>query len=99
MRAFFLLKKEVIVFIERGFLLLKGLPKVDTYILDFKGVSVTLTELGTLFLKTSKDIIAIYSIGVYKIMSFLSYDKAIFFIVNLILIYRISIIVGVHFLY
>ena len=99
MRAFFLLKKEVIVFIEREFLLLKGFPKVDTYILGFKEVSVTLAELVTLFLKISKDIVAIYLIGVYKIMGFLSHGEAIFSIVNLILIYRISIMVGVHFLY
>ena len=99
MRAFFLLKKEVIVFIEREFLLLKGLPKVDTCILSFEGVSVTLTELGTPFLEISKDIVAIYSIGVHKIMGFLSHGEAIFSRVNLVLIYRISIMVGVHFLY
>ena len=77
----------------------KGLLEIDTCILGFKGISVTLTELDTLFLEINKDIIAIYSIGVYKIIGFLFYSEAIFFIVNLILIYQISIIVNVYFLY
>ena len=65
----------------------KGLSEIDTYILGFKGISVTLAELGTPFLEINKNIIAIYSIGVYKVIGFLSYSKAVFSVIDLILIH------------
>ena len=77
----------------------EGLSEIDAYILDFKGISVTLAELGTLFLEIGKDVIAIYSIGVYKVIGFLSYNEAVFSVVDLVLIYRISIMISVYFLY
>ena len=99
LRALFLLKKEIIVFIEQKLLLLEGLPEVDTCILDFEGISAALAKLGTLFLKIGKDVIAIYSIGVYKVIGFLSYGKAFFPIIDFILIGRVPIVISVYFLY
>ena len=91
--------KEVIVFIEQKLLLLKGLPEVDTYILGFEGISAALAKLGTLFLKIGEDVIAIYSIGIYKVIGFLSYGKAIFPIIDFVLIGRVPIVISVYFLY
>ena len=99
LEALFLLKKEIIVFIEWKLLLLKGLSEVDTCILGFEGISAALAKLGTLFLKIGKDVIAIYSIGVYKVIGFLSYGKAIFPIIDFVLIGRVPIVISVYFLY
>ena len=99
MEALFLLKKEIIVFIEWKLLLLKGLSEVDTCILGFEGISAALTKLSTPFLKIGKDVIAIHSVGVYKVIGFLSYGKAIFPIIDFILIGRVPIVISVHFLY
>ena len=99
MGALFLLKKEIVVFIEWKFLLHESLPEVDTYILGFEGISVALAKLSTLFLKIGKDIIAIYSVGIYKVIGFLFYGKAIFSIIDFILIGRVSIVISVYFLY
>lgn len=77
----------------------ENLSKIDACILDFEEIFVTLTKLDTLFLKINKNTIIIYSIDVYKIIDFLSHDKTIFFVVDLILIRRISIIINVYFLY
>ena len=99
MGALFLLKKEIVVFIEWKLLLLEGLPEVDTCILGFEGISAALAKLGTPFLNISKDIIAIHSVGVYKVIGFLSYGKAIFPIIDFILIGRVPIVISVYFLY
>ena len=97
--ALFLLKKEVIVFIEWKLLLLKGLSEVDTCILSFEGISAVLAKLGTLFLKIGEDIIAIHSVCIYKVIGFLFHGKAIFSIIDFILIGRVSIVISVYFLY
>ena len=80
-------------------LLLEGLPEVNTCILGFEGISTALAKLSTLFLKISKDIIAIYLVGVYKVIGFLSYGEAIFLIIDFILIGRVPIVISVYFLY
>ena len=51
------------------------------------------------FLEIGEDVIAIHSIGVHKVVSFLSHGEAIFPIVNLVLICRVPIVIGVHLLY
>ena len=99
MGALFLLKKEIIVFIEGELLLLEGLPEVNTCILGFEGISAALAKLSTLFLKIGKDIIAIHSVGVYKVIGFLFYGEAIFPIIDFILIGRVPIVISVYFLY
>ncbi len=93
------MKEEIVVFIEWEFLLPEGLSEIDAYILGFEGVSATLAELGTPFLEIGKDAIAIHSIGVHKVVGFLSHSEAVFSVVDLVLIRRIPIMISVHFLY
>ena len=99
MGALFLLKKEIIVFIEGELLLLESLPEVNTCILGFEGISAALAKLSTLFLKIGKDVIAIHSVGVYEVIGFLSPGEAIFPIIDFVLIGRVPIVISVYFLY
>ena len=99
MGALFLLKKEIVVFIEWKLLLLEGLPEVDTCILGFEGISAALAKLGTPFLKIGEDTIAIHSVGIHRVVGFLSHGKAIFPIIDFVLIGRVPIVISVHFLY